>query len=368
MPVDMSFSEEHEALRETIRAFLTEKSDETVVREQMATTRGYDPETWLQLASELGLAGLIIPEEHGGAGFTYVELLIAMEEMGRALLCAPFLSSSVFAANTLMKCAEKTEQKQLLAGIASGETTVSVAYGEEKAGFDPDRITMTANGDTLTGEKTFVIDGHSANALLVLAKTGDGLGVFAVDGDAPGLSRELVPTLDLTRKLAHLRFDGVSARLISTGDQRNSFRRVLARTIAALTAEQAGGAERCLEMATEYAKTRLQFGRPIGSYQAIKHKCAEMLVAVEFAKSAAYAACFTAAEGSDEIEESAALAKAYCSETYFRAAADAIQIHGGMGFTWEHPIHLYFKRAKSSATLFGSAAHHRDVLGQRVGI
>ncbi len=368
MPTDMSFSEEHEALRETIRAFLAEKSDETAVREQMATTRGYDAEVWLQLASELGLAGLIIPEEHGGAGFTYVELLIAMEEMGRSLLCAPFLSSSVFAANTLMECAEKTEQKQLLAGIASGETTVAVAYGEEKAGFHPERIALKADGDSLTGEKTFVIDGHSADALLVVARTDDGLGVFSVDGNAPGLSRELVPTLDLTRKLAHLRFDGVNARLISQGDQQNAFRRVLSRTVAALTAEQAGGAEHCLELATEYAKTRLQFGRPIGSYQAIKHKCAEMLVAVEFAKSAAYAACFAAAEDSDELEESAALAKAYCSETYFRAAADTIQIHGGMGFTWEHPIHLYFKRAKSSGTLFGSAAHHRDILGQRVGI
>jgi alkylation response protein AidB-like acyl-CoA dehydrogenase len=364
---DISFSEEHEALRATIRAFLAEKSDETAVREQMATERGYDPSVWGQLAAELGLVGLIIPEEHGGAGFGYVELLIAMEEMGRSLLCAPYLSSAVLAANTLIHCAEESEQKDLLAGIASGEVTATVAYVESGRGFDPSSIAMTAGADRLSGEKAFVLDGHTADVLLVVARTDDGLGVFRVDAEASGLSRQLVPTLDITRKLAHVSFSDTPARRISRGDQSRPFGGVLARTVAALTAEQVGGANRCLEMATEYAKTRLQFGRPIGSYQAIKHKCADMLVAVELAKSAAYAACFAAAHDEDCLE-AAALAKAYCSETYFRAAADTIQIHGGMGFTWEHPIHLYFKRAKSSATLFGDAAYQRDIYGQQVGL
>ncbi|NNL87155.1 MAG: acyl-CoA dehydrogenase, partial [Myxococcales bacterium] len=321
---NISFSEEHEALRATIRAFLAAKSDETAVREQMATERGYDPSVWAQLAAELGLVGLIIPEEHGGAGFGYVELLIAMEEMGSALLCAPYLSSAVLAANTLMHCAEESEQKDLLPGIASGELTASVAYVEPGRGFDPSSIAITAGTDRLSGEKAFVLDGHTADVLLVVARTDEGLGVFRVDADASGLSRQLVPTLDITRKLAHLSFSDTPARRISRGDQRRPFERVLARTVAALTAEQVGGANRCLEMATEYAKTRLQFGRPIGSYQAIKHKCADMLVAVELAKSAAYAACFAAAQDEDCLE-TAALAKAYCSETYFRAAADTIQ-------------------------------------------
>ena len=185
---------------------------------------------------------------------------------------------------------------------------------------------------------------------------------------ASGLTRSLVPSLDTTRKLAHLEFAATPASQISGGDQTAAFGRVLALTQAALAAEQVGGAQTCLETATEFAKTRLQFGRPIGSYQAIKHKCADMLVEVEFAKSAAYNACFAAAHHEDDFLECAALAKAYCSEAYFHAAGENLQIHGGMGFTWEHPAHLYFKRAKASDLLFGDAAHHREVLAGLVGI
>jgi alkylation response protein AidB-like acyl-CoA dehydrogenase len=204
--------------------------------------------------------------------------------------------------------------------------------------------------------------------ILVVARTDAGLEIFRVEGDAKGLVRTPLAELDLTRKLARLDFAGTPARKISSGDQTEALERVLSLTIAALAAEQVGGAQACLEMATDYAKTRLQFGRPIGSYQAIKHRCADMLVAVEFAKSAAYNACFAAAEGAEDFQDSAALAKAYCSESYFHAAADTIQIHGGMGFTWEHRAHLYFKRAKASELLFGDAAHHREVLANRIGL
>jgi alkylation response protein AidB-like acyl-CoA dehydrogenase len=207
-----------------------------------------------------------------------------------------------------------------------------------------------------------------ADVLLVAAHTDAGLELFRVDADAAGVERRPLPTLDLTRKLAHVSFANTPATRVSRRDQTAGLGRVLALTVAALAAEQVGGAQKCLEMATEYAKTRLQFGRPIGSFQGIKHKCAEMLVAVEFAKSAAYNACFAAAGDEPDFLESAALAKAYCSEAYFRAAADNIQIHGGMGFTWEHPAHLYFKRAKASELLFGDAAHHREVLAGLVGI
>jgi len=373
MAIDFTFTDEHDELRATVRAFLEKKSDEAAVRSEMATDRGYDPGVWEQLAGEMGLAGLIVPEEYGGAGYTYVELLIVMEEMGRSLLCAPYLSTAVFATNALLACADDTTRKELLAGIASGETRATVAHAEPNGRWDLGGVEMQAakqaDGFTLTGRKTWVLDGHTADVLLVVARTGDGgLGLFRVDADAAGVTRTLVPSLDITRKLAEVEFSGAPAQLVSTGDQTEALERVLALTVAALAAEQVGGAQKCLETAVDYAKTRLQFGRPIGSYQAIKHKCADMLVEVEFAKSAAYAACFAAAGGEPDFLESAALAKSYCSESYFHAAAENIQIHGGMGFTWELPCHLYFKRAKASELFLGDAAHHRERLADLVGL
>ena len=372
MATDFSFTDEHEELRATVRAFLEERSDEQAVREHMATERGFDPDVWAQLAEQLGLAGLIVPEEYGGAGFTYVELLVAMEEMGRALLCSPFLGTAVQSANALLACADEATRKELLVEIAAGRKVVSLAHAEPGGRWDLGAIELRARakngGFELDGKKAWVLDGHVADVLLVVARTDEGLGLFRVDAGAEGLTRSLVPSLDLTRKLAHVELAATPAKQVSSGDQTAALERVLALTVAALAAEQVGGAQKCLEMATDYAKTRLQFGRPIGSYQAIKHRCADMLVAVELAKSAAYNACFGAAQGEEDFLESAALAKSACSEAYFHAAADTIQIHGGMGFTWEHPAHLYFKRAKASELLFGDAAHHRQVLAELVGI
>lgn len=372
MALDFSFTEEHEELRATVRAFLQEKSDEAAVREHMASETGFDREVWSQLAEQMGLAGLIIPEEHGGAGMSYVELLVVMEEMGRALLCAPYLGTAVFAANAILACADEPSQKELLAGIASGETIATVAHVESNGRWDLAGIEMRAQGNgadaTLTGTKELVLDGASADVVLVVARTDEGLGLFRVAGGAPGLKRTPLPELDLTRKLARLELEGTPAQLMSRGDQTAALEKVIGLTLAALAAEQAGGAQTCLEMSTDYAKTRLQFGRPIGSYQGIKHKCADMLVAVEFSKSAAYNACFAAAEDAPDFLETAAMAKAFCSEAFFQAAADTIQIHGGMGFTWEHPAHLYFKRAKASELLFGDASYHREVLADRIGL
>ena len=372
MALDFTFTEEHDELRATIRAFLAEHSDELAVRAQMATERGYDPEVWTLLAEQLGLAGLIIPEVHGGAGMGYVELLVAMEEMGRALLCAPYLGTAVLATNALVACADAATQKDLLVQIAAGRAIVSLAHAEPNGRWDLAGITLRArakgDGFELDGTKTWVLDGHVANALLVAARTDDGLGLFRVDARAEGLSRALIPSLDTTRKLATVELAATPAKLVSRGDQTANLERALALTTCALAAEQVGGAQRCLEMATDYAKTRLQFGRPIGSYQAIKHKCADMLVTVEFAKSAAYAACFAAANDAPDLLEAAALAKAYCSEAFFKVAAENIQVHGGMGFTWEHPAHLYFKRSKASDLLFGDAAHHRERLADSIGI
>ncbi|MEE3328812.1 MAG: acyl-CoA dehydrogenase family protein [Myxococcota bacterium] len=372
MPTDFNFTDEHEQLRSTLRDFLEAHSDEAAVREQMASEIGYDASVWEQMAEQMGLAGLIIPEEYGGAGYTFVELLIVMEEMGRSLLCAPYLGTAVLASSALLACAEEGARKDALVGIASGKTLATVAYAEPDSAWDLDGIEMEATakdgGFELSGTKSWVLDGHVADVILVVARNEGGLSLFRVEKGAKGLSASLVPTLDTTRKLTHLEFSATPATRISSGDQTENLTRVLALTQSALAAEQVGGAQMCLETATEYAKTRLQFGRPIGSYQAIKHKCADMLVEVELAKSAAYAACFAAAENEDDFLEAAALAKAYCSETYFHAAAENIQIHGGMGFTWELPAHLYFKRAKASDLFMGDAAHHRERLAALIGL
>ena len=215
----------------------------------------------------------------------------------------------------------------------------------------------------------YVLDGHIADLILVVARTDAGVSLFAVDGDAAGLTRTPLSTMDQTRKQARLEFENTPARLIeSEGIGWDFMARVLDLVAVGLAAEQVGGAQKVLEMAVEYAKVRVQFGRPIGSFQAIKHKCADMLLEVESAKSAAYYGMWCAAEMDDELPSVASLAKAYCSEAYFHAAAENIQIHGGIGFTWEHPAHLYFKRAKSSELLFGDPTYHRELLAQRIGI
>jgi alkylation response protein AidB-like acyl-CoA dehydrogenase len=372
--MDFAFTDEHDELRQTVRKFLENKSDEQAVRSLMQTEQGYDGDVWAQMAEQMGLQGLIVPELYGGAGLGAVELTVVLEEMGAALLCAPFFSSAVLATNTLLHAADENTKGDILPAIACGKSLATLAYAEPNGRWDLAGIEMEAARDgkawRLDGIKTYVIDGHVANEILVLARAEGTLALFRVDALAPGLARELLPTLDLTRKLARLTFSGVPATKVSDAtDVEPAMERVLALAATGLAAEQAGGAQRCLHMSTEYAKTRLQFGRPIGSFQAIKHRCADMLVQVEFAKSAAYHAGFTAAEGDPaELLTAASLAKSYCSEAYFHAAAETIQIHGGMGFTWEHPAHLYFKRAKSSALLFGDAVHHRERLARQVGI
>ena len=371
--MNFAFSEEQEELRRTVRSFLEDKSSSPEVRRLMETTEGYDPAVWSQMANQLGLQGLAIPEEFGGSGFSYVELVVVLEEMGRALLCAPYFSTVALAANTILHSGDDAAKKELLPGIASGETIATLAFTEDNGRWDADGITMAASkagdGYTLDGHKMFVIDGHNANLVLVAAKTGEGISLFNVEGDASGLTRTPLTTMDQTRKQARLEFAGVPAKLIGTeGKGWDTLSRVLDLAAVALAAEQVGGAQKCLDMSVEYAKVRVQFGRPIGSFQAIKHKCADMLLEVESAKSAAYYAGWAAAELNDELPVVASLAKAYCSDAYFHAAAENIQIHGGIGFTWEHDAHLYFKRAKSSELLLGDPTYHRELLAQRIGI
>jgi len=371
--MQFTFTEEQEQLRGFVRQFLEEKSNEATVRELMETESGYDPDVWAQMAEQLGLQSLMIPEAHGGQGYSWIEMVVVLEEMGRALLCAPFFSTAVLASSALMLSGDEAAAAAHLPGMASGELIATVAMTEPNGKWTEDGITATAeaSGDSwsLNGTKSYVLDGHTAGLIIVAARTAAGVSLFAVDGDADGLTRTALSTMDQTRKQASLEMSNVAGTLIGTdGEGWSVLERVLDRAAVALAAEQVGGAQMVLDMAVEYAKVRVQFGRPIGSFQAIKHKCADMLLEVESAKSAAYYAAWCAAEDNDELPAMASLAKSYCSEAYFHATAENIQIHGGIGFTWEHPAHLYFKRAKSSELLFGDPTYHRELLADRIGI
>jgi len=287
-------------------------------------------------------------------------------------LCAPYFSSVVMAANLLMASGDDDAKKDYLPGIASGSVIATVALAEDAGRWDEAGVTLGAKGGrswTLGGEKLFVLDGHVADVVLTAARTRGGVSVFAVEKGAAGFSATPMPTMDQTRKQARLTFDSAPGRLIGgEGEGWPAIAAMLDLAAVALAAEQAGGAQKVLEMAVEYAKVRVQFGRPVGSFQAIKHKCADMVLDAESAKSAAYYAGRAAAAGDEELPVLASLAKSCCSEAYSRAAAESIQIHGGIGFTWEHPAHLYFKRAKSSELLFGDPGYHRELLARRIGL
>ena len=370
--MNFAFTEEQEELRNFVRSFLEEKSPETTVRELMETDDGYDPAVWSQMAEQLGLQALIIPEEYGGQGASYVELGIVLEEMGRSLLCSPYFSTVVLAGNAILHSGNEKAKEELLEGIASGEIIATLALAEAGGTWDADGIeveaTDTGDSATISGEKMFVTDGGTANLFVVAARCDGGIHLFTVEGDAAGLRRENLATMDQTRKQARITFDNTPANHLCDTDNFSYIEKVLDLAAVALASEQVGGAQFVLDMAVQYAKDRVQFGRPIGSFQAIKHKCADMLLEVESAKSAAYYAAWCAAEMNDELPSVASLAKAYCSEAYFHCAAENIQIHGGIGFTWEHPAHLYFKRAKSSELIFGDPAYHREQLAQRIGL
>ncbi|WSQ14129.1 acyl-CoA/acyl-ACP dehydrogenase [Streptomyces sp. NBC_01231] len=371
--MDFALSDEQEELRRTVRAFLADTSPETEVRRLMETPEGFDRAAWRRMGTELGLQGLAVPEEYGGAGCGPVEVGVVLEETGRALLCAPFLSSAVLATTTLLRCADEDARKRLLPGLASGELVATLALTEESARWDAAGVSLTAresNGSwLLTGHKTFVLDGATADVVLTVARTDDGVGVFWVDGDAAGLSREPLPTMDPTRRQARLDYRDVpAARLRTHGGGWELVSEVLDRAAVALAAEQVGVASRALDMAVEYAKVRHQFGRAIGSFQAVKHLLADVLLEVESARAAAHYASLVAGGEDPELPAVASLAKAFCSDACLRATEQNIQVHGGIGFTWEHPAHLYLKRAKTSQLLFGDPAYHRELLAQRIGL
>jgi alkylation response protein AidB-like acyl-CoA dehydrogenase len=370
--VTFGFSEDQQELRSTAARFLEEKSSSDKVRELMEGQDGFDEGTWKQMA-DLGWFGMAIPESYGGIGFGFVEVTVLMEEMGKRLLPSPYFSSVVLAANAILNAGTEDQKKELLPGIADGTTRGALAFVEPSGKWELDSIEAAASGSgdsyTITGTKSYVIDGGTANLLVVAAKSGSGVSLFTVDPDAEGVTRTPLQTLDMTRKQAKIEFNNTPAKLLgSEGAGTDALQKTLDQAAAALTAEMVGGAQACLDASTSYAKERYQFGRPIGSFQAIKHKCANMLMEVEMARSAAYYAGWAAAEDPDELPLAASLAKAYCSDAYFHAAAENIQIHGGIGFTWEHDAHLYFRRAKSSEIYLGDATYHRELVAQKLGV
>jgi len=370
-----SFTDEQTEFRSVLRRFLEDKSPSTEVRRLMETDGGCDPEVWRQLSQDLGLTAIHIPESYGGQGFGIGELAIAVEEMGRALLCAPYFASTVMAATAILKAGSEDQKQILLPDIASGETIATLAIAEESGAWTGSGVAMTATAAggkyRLDGTKSFVLDGHTAGLIVVLARTpgssgAEGLSFFTVAGDAAGLERTKLDSMDPTRKLARLSFAGVEADLLGDeGAAAVPLRQTLDIAAICLANEMVGGAERLRESAVEYANMRVQFGRAIGSFQSLKHKAADMLLDVELAKSAAYYAAAAADEDDEEVSALASLAKAAAADAYMQTAIHTVQIHGGIGFTWDNDTHLWFKRAKSSEVFLGDAAYHRERLMQQ---
>jgi len=360
-------------LRDAVRAFLLAKSGEEDVRKLMESEPTFDPAVWAQLAEQLRLPGLAIPEQYGGDGFGLVELGVVLEEMGRALLCAPYFATVVLAAHALLLADDPDACARYLPGIAAGRTTATLAVAEREGWWDSARAATEAREQggrwLLTGQKTFVLDGTTADVLFVVARTAAGPALFAVDRDDAGVRCRPMTTLDATRAQAVVTLDSASAVLVGQpGDARRIVAGVLDVASVALAAEQAGGARKCLEDSAEYARTRYQFGRPIGSFQAVKHTCADMLAEVELAEATAREAARLHDEGDPGFPAAAAAAHVYCSRAYLSVAMENIQVHGGIGFTWEHSAHLYFRRAKSSQLLLGGPAVYHERLLDRLGI
>lgn len=369
--MQFSFTNEQEDFRGILRRFFTARSPTTEVRKLMATDAGFDRDNWKKLNQELGLTAVHIPEEYGGQGFGCVELGIVLEEMGRALLCAPYFSSVVLGATAILNAGTDAQKRKLLPLIAAGDTTATFAFTEDSGLWDSSGVAMTANGNKLNGTKSFVVDGHTADLIVVLARqagtSGDsGLSMFTVRGDAPGLKRTPLKTMDATRKLARLEFKDVEGEpLGEAGKAAEAFNRTITQATICLANEMAGGADKLRETTLEYVQMRMQFGRALASFQSMKHKQADMLVEVETAKSAAYYAAAAFDEKTDDLLAATSLAKAAASDTYLQTGIHAIQCRGGIGFTWDEDTHLWFKRAKSSEVFLGDATYHRELMMQR---
>ena len=375
--MDFGFSEEQDMLRQSVRGFLEAECPMTYVRQMMEDERGFSEDQWKKMVA-LGWTSLIIPEAYGGAGLNMVDMVVVLEEMGKVVFPGPFFASTILGGIAIDLGGSPAQKQQWLPGLADGSLRATLAQVEESGRWDADGIQLAAKaaggGYALSGTKLFVHDAHNADLLIVPVRTGgvgaDGVTLLVVERKAKGVGLRVLKTMDQTRKLCEVTFDGVSvgkdAVLGEVGKGWPLLDRLIDRAKVALCAEMCGGAQKVLEMSVEYAKVREQFGKPIGSFQAIQHKCANMMVQVESAKSATYYAAWAVANDVPEAHLAACMAKAYTSDAYRFVSAEGIQIHGGIGFTWEHDMHLYFKRAKGSEVTFGDATHNRELVAQVV--
>jgi alkylation response protein AidB-like acyl-CoA dehydrogenase len=360
--MDFEFSEEQEALRATVRRFLAEQAPiQPYVRDLLGDSRGTTDAVWKGLA-QLGVTGLLVPEQHGGAGMGMVDMGVVLEEMGRAAHPGPFLSSAVAATSALLAMGGGAD---LLPSLADGSIVATVALLEGD-GRDWRRVATSGDGGTLTGTKTFAPDAAAADVLLVSASDDDGVGIFAVEADAAGVSVEPAPSVDGTRIHATVTLDGTPARRLGDGDATAAIGEVVDRVLVALVTDGVGAAHAALDLAVAYARERVQFDRPIGSFQAVQHLCADMLQALELGRAGAYYALWACDAGDPaERHRAAVMAKAFSGDAFARVGASAIQVFGGVGFTWEHDIHLFYKRLLTLQEAYGDAT---DFLEELAGL
>jgi alkylation response protein AidB-like acyl-CoA dehydrogenase len=376
--VDFAFSEEQEMLRRSAREFLAKECSPKVVRRLMATADEYDPALWKKIA-DLGWTALGIPEQYGGVG-TFLDLVVVLEEAGRALLPGPFFSTMGLAVPVLIEAGSEAQKKEVLSAIAAGSARATLAFTEPSGRWDAAGVTLAAKpssgGWRLDGVKVFVPDVNAADYMVVVARTRgegeDGITLFLVNGKPDGMTVRPLETLDMTRRWSEVRFEGVQLgadAVMGVPDKAwPRLKRALEWATSALCAEMVGGVQKVLETSTEYAKTRQQFGKPIGIYQAVSHKLADMLVLSESGRSATYYAAWTVDADAPDRSLASSMAKAYVSDAYRKVAGDGIQVHGGIGFTWDHDMHLYFKRAKSSEVTLGDATFHRELVAQALDL
>ncbi|HEF4761286.1 TPA: acyl-CoA/acyl-ACP dehydrogenase [Pseudomonas putida] len=379
--MEFAFSDEQEMIRASAEGFLADVSDSAAVRAAMVSERGFDEALWQRLCQEMYWPAIHIPEAYGGLGLGFVELAILLEQMGRRLLCSPFFATACMATPALLLAANDAQKQRWLPAIADGSLTATLAFSSAN-GWAAQDVQATAvvegEGFVLDGTLTHVIDGHGADLLIIAARTpgttGEaGISLFAVDAQQVGIERQMLPTMDQTRRQARIQLKslylGADCLLGAFGAGWSSLEKTLQLACIGLAAEQTGGAQQVLDLSVAYMQERQQFGRPIASFQALKHRAADMMLQVECARSASYYAACVAQEVLDpegdpqvaaELPLAAALAKAQCSETYFHCAAESIQLHGGVGFTWEYDPHLYFKRARASESFLGQPAWHRE--------
>jgi len=376
--MDFALSSDQEMIRDTAEAFLAEVSASAAVRTAMQSATGYDEGTWARIGQELGWCAITIPDKYDGLGLTSVELVLLMEQMGRRLLCAPFFSTVCLAAQVLLEVADEDARQRYLPHIAAGELTATVALADTGIDWQPQNVNATVSvcedGFVINGSFQHVPNGASADLLIVPARNVDFSGdvgtvaLYAFPSTLSGITRTAHVNIDTTRRIAAVKLDQVMLlrdALIATPQQvEQGMPRAMALAALALAAEQLGGAQQCLDLTLAYTAERVQFGRTIASFQAIKHRCAEMMVNIEATRSAIYGAASVAASlgsGSDEaFLLEAACAKTLASDTFFHCAGEAIQLHGGVGFTWEFDPQLYFKRAQASAHWLGSADALRE--------